>query len=114
MIETILRQNLPQNFPTIDRFENGIATSIKSMNLADATYQIPANITNSGRGYIDTVARFQGGQTGTTRITGLMIRQRALDLAVPLVGTAAQRRALRGLVDYGRERGVIVTIVEIE
>ena len=58
MIEKQLGQNLPQTFPTIDKFTNGVATSIKSMDLAAKGYADPSKIIQTGKGYIDEVAGF--------------------------------------------------------
>jgi hypothetical protein len=43
-IEVLLGGNLPRTFPVIDRFLNGVATSIKSIDLRAITYQNPANL----------------------------------------------------------------------
>ena len=120
-IEQRLGGNLPNGFPIIDRFQNGIATSIKSMDMVAASGGATGAqyITNTGRGYIDAVAGFQGASrisqaTGaTTTITSSQIAGRALDLAVPPGVSAAQRTALNGLIEYGRQRGVTVNIIEL-
>src|SRR5262249_16779233 len=115
-IEQRLAGNLPNGFPVIDRFVNGTATSIKSMDMAAASVQY---ITNTGRGYIDSVRAFQGASrtnqaTGvTTTITSNQITCRALDLAISPGATEAQRTALNGIVQYGRDRGVTVNLIEI-
>lgn len=61
MIERQLGQNLHKNFPVIDRFQDGIATSIKSIDLNSATYQNPAKLTSVLTRYVDKVAEFKGG-----------------------------------------------------
>jgi RHS repeat-associated protein len=40
-IEQTLGANLPRTFPVIDAFENGVANSIKSVDLTAVTYQAP-------------------------------------------------------------------------
>lgn len=52
-IEKMLGQNLPSNFPVIDKFENGLATSIKSMDLSAKTYQNIATMDRTLTVYID-------------------------------------------------------------
>ena len=117
VIEQQLGHNLPSNFPTIDRFQNGVATSIKSMDLAAPSYADPATITSTGRGYIDSVAAFQGrdwaGVQIGTRYGGPAITARGLDLAVPSGAMVAQRQALNNLVTYGAQQGVTVRIVVV-
>jgi filamentous hemagglutinin len=114
IIEKRLGQNLPQNYPTIDRFENGIATSIKSMDLGAPTFENVAAITRTGQGYIDKVASFKPKPWAGVDIKPSQITGRGLDLAVPPGATAAQRQALLDLVQYGRTKGVSVKIVELQ
>jgi hypothetical protein len=114
-IEKMLGQNLPQNYPTIDRFENGIATSIKSVDLTDPTYLKVENLTRIGVGYVDKVAAFRGRRWAGVEIKAGDITGRGLDLAVPPgAATAEQQAALQRLVEYGRQRGVTVTIKEVK
>jgi len=44
---------LPSNYPTIDRFWNGIATSWKSIDLRAGTYQNPAQLMRRLNSYLD-------------------------------------------------------------
>jgi filamentous hemagglutinin len=113
VIEQQLGQNLPGNFPTIDRFQNGVATSSKSMDLAAPTYANAANITSTGRGVIDSVAGFQGRNWAGVNIRPGDITARGLDLAVPAGATQAQQQALQDLVNYGTHCGVNVRIVVV-
>jgi filamentous hemagglutinin len=110
-IENALGRNLPSNFPVIDRFTNGIATSIKSLDLGAKSYQQIASLTNKVRGYIETVAGFGGRTWGGTTVRGADITGRALELAVPAGGTAEQMAALNGLIGYAQQVGVTLTIV---
>ncbi len=111
VIEQQLGQNLPRNFPTIDRFQNGVATSVKSMDLVAPTYANAGNITSTGRGYIDSVAGFQGRNWAGVNIRPGDITARGLDLAVPAGATQTQQQALQGLITYGTQNGVTVRIV---
>ena len=106
-------QNLPGNFATIDRLQNGVATSSKSMDLPAPTYANAANITSTGRGVIDSVAGFQGRNWAGVNIRPGDITARGLDLAVPAGATQAQQQALQDLVNYGTHCGVNVRIVVV-
>jgi hypothetical protein len=66
----------------------------------------------TGQSYINKVAGFMGAQREGVRITQSQIKARALDLVVPPQATAAQTKALEGLVTYGRSKGVTVNIVK--
>lgn len=83
------------------------------MDLAAPTYANPANIASTGRGYIDSVAGFQGRNWGGVNIRAGDITARELELAVPAGATEAQQQALQGLVTYGAQNGVTVRIVVI-
>ena len=111
-IENALGRNLPGNFPVIDRFSKGVATSIKSLDLGAKSYQNVRTLARTVRGYIDDVAAFNGRSWGGATVRGADISGRALELAVPAGGgTAAQGAVLQSAVEYGRSVGVSVGIV---
>lgn len=111
-IEKALGTNLPSNFPVIDRFVAGVATSIKSIDLAAKSYRSTAALTRTVRSYIDSVAGFTGRTWGGVTVRGSDITARALELAVPAGGgTAAQQAALQSAVQYGQSVGVTVRII---
>lgn len=113
-IEKELGQNLPSNFPVIDKFQNGLATSIKSTDLNAASYQNTSTLNRTLTGYIDSVANYNG--TGPQGWAGVVINQgqimsRGLDLAIPNAGTAAQQQILNQAVQYGTSKGVQVNVI---
>jgi len=111
-VENALGRNLPGNFPVIDRFVDGVATSIKSLDLGAKSYQSVSTLTRTVTGYIDDVARFSGRRWGGANVPGSEIRSRTLELAVPAGGgSATQQAALDGAIRYGRSVGVNVTII---
>ena len=115
-IEQRLGQNLPQNFPVIDRFQNGVATSIKSIDLNAATYQHIPTLHRTVTGYIDKVAAYQGQPVPWSGVQILpnQITSRALDLAIPAGGsTPAQQAALQTLQQYAANQGVNLNIIPI-
>jgi hypothetical protein len=109
-IHRMLGQNLPRNFPVIDRFVRGVATSIKTLDLSAPTYQnIPA-LTSKVQGYINLMAGFQGVQW----LQAQMITARELVLAVPAgTGTQVQWAALQALQQYAANLGVTLIIIQI-
>ncbi|MDH2240277.1 hypothetical protein N5K27_28690, partial [Pigmentiphaga sp. GD03639] len=110
-IEQALGHNLPGNFPTIDRFENGLATSIKSLDLDAAAYQSATTLNRTLTGYVDKVADFQGRTWAGIRIRQQDITGRALDLAIPHRGSAEQQAIISQTVRYGASRGVAVNVI---
>ena len=113
-IERALGQNLPQNFRVIDKFENGVATSIKSLDLRAASYQDTAALNRTLSGYIDKVASYNG--TGPQGWAGVIVPQsqivgRTLDLAIPNAGTAAQQQIISQAVLNGASKGVQINVI---
>jgi filamentous hemagglutinin len=111
IIHRALGESLPDGFKTIDRFSDGLALSIKSLDLNAKTYQNVLNLKDKLWRYIDSVASFTGAQKSGVRITAEDIRGRALQVVVPPGVTRAQQQVLQEAVEYGRSVGVEVTIV---
>jgi hypothetical protein len=91
--EEQLGGNLPAGFRTIDRFVDGVATSIKSIDLNAATYQDAARLTYRLNDYIDRVATYNGGALGDTEVVSSAISGRTLSLAIPKGSMTAVQRA---------------------
>ncbi len=90
-----LGANLPANFPVIDKWLSGVATSIKSIDLNAATYQDAARLTYRLNDYINKVALYEGDEAGVIAIRPSAISRRVLSLAVPKGSmTAAQQAAI--------------------
>jgi RHS repeat-associated protein len=100
---------LVDNFPTIDRFENGVATSIKSIDLGAKTYQNIGALTSEVQGYVGKVANFNGARWGGAEITGITGRQ--LILAIPPNATAQQMAALQQLQAWAANQGQGVNLI---
>jgi RHS repeat-associated protein len=112
-IERMLGQNLPSAFPVIDRFLNGMATSIKSLDLNARTFQDAGKLTSTVEGYIDKVAGFKGASFAGKTIGASEITGRELQLAVPGAGNAAQQAALQSASGYAAKQGVKLTITQV-
>jgi filamentous hemagglutinin len=99
--------------PVIDRWKNGIATSIKSLDLNAPSYQNAATLESTLKGYIDKVAGYAG--TSSSGWAGVVIKEgeiagRELNLAIPNAGTAAQQQVISQAVSYGAQNGVAVKV----
>jgi filamentous hemagglutinin len=107
-IENMLGRSpeLTQNFPVIDRFQNGIATSIKSIDLSAASYQNISTLTSRVTGYINTLANWQGTYWGGVQIDAAQITGREVLLAIPPGATQAQMAALQQLQQWATTVGV--------
>lgn len=113
-VEEALGGNLPRSFPTIDRFANGAATSIKSVDLTATSYQNAGALASRLTGYVDNVAGFNGATFNQVSITSGQVTSRGLEIAIqPGVATAAQTAALNEVVAYGTSQGVVVRVVTV-
>jgi RHS repeat-associated protein len=105
-IEQSVGANLPSNFPIIDGFANGVATSIKSLDLGAATYQDTTTLSRTINGYVDSVAAFNGRTWAGVTVDASQITARQLQLAVPTAGSAAQQAVISAAVSRAQGLGV--------
>ncbi|MFA6545411.1 MAG: RHS repeat-associated core domain-containing protein [Limisphaerales bacterium] len=79
-------RRLVPNFPVIDDLVNGVATSIKSIDLTAATYKSAAKLTRMLEGYASKLSRFNGDSARyageLSVVTANQIEQRVLLVAV--------------------------------
>jgi len=115
VIEDMLGRSpfLARNFPVIDRFVNGVATSIKSIDLRAANFQNISTLTRTVQGYINTLATWQGAVWGGFEVRGADIVGRELLLAIPPGATPAQVAALQQLQQWAQTVGVTLNIVVV-
>ena len=73
----------PPNYPIIDRIPDGIATSIKSIDLNAKTYQNDISLTNRVLKCVDDVREFEGADWGGKSVKPDDIAGRALEVIVP-------------------------------
>jgi hypothetical protein len=84
--------SLPRGFWTIDNFTNGIATSIKSIDLNAATYQDATRLSYRLTKYIGALADYEGGLSNT-QVKLSEIKERVLNLVIPKGSMTATQRA---------------------
>lgn len=92
--ENRLGRNLHPNFPTIDKISDGIATSIKSIDLNAATYQIPNSLRYRLNKWVDEVESFNGGQWGGNEVKETAIAGRTISIAIPKGSMTGEQRAV--------------------
>lgn len=107
-------KNLKGNFPTIDKFLNGVATSIKSIDLKAKSYQNANALYSRLKGYINQVAKFKGQRWNGVTIQEEDITKRALDVAIPQGASKSQVEAIQKAIEYGKNNGVQVNIHVIQ
>jgi hypothetical protein len=105
--------NLPASFPVIDKWSDGVATSIKSIDLTATTYQDATRLTYRLNDYINKLVFFEGADFGIWEIEPSAISGRVLDLVVPKGSmTAAQRTAIEAAKLRARAFGVNLTVTD--
>ncbi|WP_239106913.1 RHS repeat-associated core domain-containing protein, partial [Flavobacterium macrobrachii] len=118
MIEELLGANSSwaRNFPTIDKIENGVATSIKSMDLTASSYQKGNSVFNTLKGYIDDLASFTNTTWGNTTVTqGKDYTSKALELAVQTgKGSESQWSQIQQAINYALDNDISIVLRFIE
>jgi hypothetical protein len=104
-IDKVFRDgSLPPLFKTIDNFVNGTATSIKSIDLRAATYQIPPLLASRLDQYLDKLADFDGGSLLNKTILPGETKSRVLLLVVPKGAMTEGQRMQRIVIESARAR----------
>jgi hypothetical protein len=114
-LEVRLGRTLHKNFPVIDKIPDGIATSIKSIDLNASTYQDTAGLTRRLVKYVGQVSEFMGDSYGGDVVRLPDIKGRALSLAVPKGSiTEARKAAIEEVQRWARslDNPVEITIDE--
>jgi len=91
-MEMRLGRTLHENSPVIDKIPNGIATSIKSVDLTAATYQNMTILINRLSKYVGEVSEFVGGRLKKDVVEFSDIKGRALEVAIPKGTMTSQQR----------------------
>jgi hypothetical protein len=91
-------------FRTIDNFADGVATSIKSIDLNAATYQDAARLTYRLNEYVDKLGEYEGGSLQTTTVKLSDISDRVLNLVVP---KGAMTEVQDAAIEAARARALI-------
>jgi len=103
--------NLPALFPGVDKWLDGVATSIKSIDLTAATYQDATRLTYRLNDYVNKLIFFDSASFGDYQIEASSINGRVLDLVVPKGNmTAAQRAAISAAKARAKAFGVELTV----
>lgn len=112
VVEDMLGRNLPRTFQTIDKFEDGVATSIKSMDLSAKSYQKGSSVFNTLKGYIRELQGFNGASMRTASgqvfsVGSNDIKSKVLQLAIdPRKATINQLEQLGKAMEYAKSNGI--------
>ncbi|MEM6857038.1 MAG: hypothetical protein AAF559_04130 [Pseudomonadota bacterium] len=108
----------PNHIPSANRMAregvsrgDGIATSIKSIDLDAPSYLSGNGLRSTLTRYVDKVAAFNGKKWAGKTIRADSVTGRSLDVVVPHGGTAAQQATLNDMIQYGSKQGVTVSVI---
>lgn len=97
------------NYPVIDAFYKGIATSIKTLDLGAKTYLKDNAVLNKLTGYVDDLASFEG-----TNFAGVdtrnAITKKVLEVGIPKGATSAQVNQINKAIEYASEKGIQMNV----
>ncbi len=103
--------NLPPAFRVIDRFVDGAATSIKSIDLNAATYQDPRRLMSTLSRYTNALAEYAGSELGGFRVRAEDITSRTLSIAIPKGSmTSFQRKGIEAARVQARGLGIDLVV----
>jgi hypothetical protein len=105
--------NLPFNFPTVAKFENGTVTSIKSLNIDEVYYQNSVNLKQKIIGYINKLEEFNGDTCGTVSISRSEIYKKELLLIIPETElNMSQQSVINECILLAGRKGISLNIVK--
>ncbi len=100
------------NFATIDDFMNGVATSIKSLDLAADSYQATSALTRRLGEYAAKLSAYNGSTRAAFPIAANEIKERVLLVAFEQgAATAQQAQALRNFIQTARQNWPNIKVV---
>ena len=98
------------NFPVIDAFYNGVATSVKTLDIFAKSYAKPGAITKQLTKYIDDLANFNGRTWGDDIVNGSDITSRVLEVGIRRGASKAQVQEINKAISHGAKNGVKVNV----
>jgi hypothetical protein len=105
----------PDNYPVIDKIPDGIATSVKSIDLNAPTYQNDISLANRLLEYVEKARDFDGTNWGGTDVKADQITGRAIQLIIPKGSmTAAQQAVIDRIRTWAKQSNKPVDIIITE
>ncbi|MDU4961614.1 MAG: hypothetical protein E6X17_13260 [Sporomusaceae bacterium] len=115
IIDDALGNNLGRTFPTVDKLENGVLTSTKSVDLAAKTYQTEAGLYNRLKTDIDSLKNFTEARRNGVTVTPEKYQSKVFELALPeTIMSTEQLSALSKAIQYAEKNNIGVRIVVVK
>ncbi|MEB3072781.1 T7SS effector LXG polymorphic toxin [Parvimonas sp. C2] len=111
-IDGLRGNNLGSNYPVVDKYDDGVVTSIKSRNLSDKSYQNGKILEYTIKSDINKLKDFEMVDWAGKEYASLPIKIRNLEIVVPNISlNEHQINAINKMVEYGKINGVNLIIV---
>ena len=110
----VFGSNLPKTYPVIDNYENGNATSFKSIDLTAPYYQSKSKIAKSIKKDVDELSAFKGGEKTIDgkRYKVDNISGKILKVVIPANTPKDRKETIKSLEEYAKSKGVKLVIEE--
>jgi filamentous hemagglutinin len=114
-IDKLLGNNLGRYFPVVDKLENGVLTSIKSIDVTAKSYQTQSGLYSTIRTQINALDKFTGDSYNKVDVTPDMYSSKVLQVAIPDVKLSVeQTSALKNAQVYAQQKGIKVEVVVVK
>ncbi len=115
IIDRALGNNLGRTFPTVDKLENGVLTSTKSLDVLAPTYQNEVAMFGRMKADIDALKGFQSGMRNGVFVSEADFTRKVFELALPEAQlTAQQLNAINLAKQYAIDAGIGFRIVVVK
>ncbi|MEI6603442.1 MAG: hypothetical protein WCL54_08135 [Clostridia bacterium] len=115
VIQAHFGRNLPKFFPTICKFDTGVAVSMISLDVTSKSYLTTGALEEEIREASQALADFSGGEDAGVSVTGTQIKQKELWIVIPGGSvTAAQENEIAGAIAAAKARGIGVRLIEYQ
>ena len=98
------------NFPVIDAFYNGVATSVKTMNLGAKSYSKGNAVYSQLSKYIDALAGFNGKEWAGNVVKGSDIKSKVLEVGIPRGATSAQVQQINKAIETAASKNIQMNV----
>jgi RHS repeat-associated protein len=102
------------NFPTIDAFADGIATSIKTMDVTAKSYQKGNSVYNKLMSYVNKLVNFKGARWSGIVVEEGQVNKRVLEIGMPQGATKSQLEQITKAINDAKSKGIEMNVRIIE
>ena len=98
------------NFPVIDAFYQGVATSVKTMNIFAKSLAKDGAVEKQLVKYVDKLADFKGASWGGQTVEGAEITKRVLEVGIPKGASEKVIQQIAKATEYAKTQGVELNV----